>query len=55
VFGRPVLAGTGIPTSEIADRFRAGDTIKHLAQDFSVRRDQIETALRWEAIAEEAA
>jgi len=53
--GRPVLTDTGVPTSEIADRFRAGDTIKHLAKDFGVKLDQIETALRWEAIAEEAA
>jgi len=54
-FGRPVVTGTGIPTSEIADRFRAGDSISHLAKDFEIASDLIETALRWEAIAEAAA
>lgn len=54
-FGRPVVTGTGVPTSEIADRFRAGDSISHLAQDFQMDPELIETALRWEAIAEAAA
>lgn len=47
-FGRLVLVGTGIPTSEIADRFNAGETLIELADDFSVDARLIEEALRCE-------
>lgn len=47
-FGRLVVAGTGIPTESIAERFRAGDSIHDLADDFKLRPEQIEAALRWE-------
>src|SRR4051812_3098811 len=33
-FGRPVIAGTSIPTAEIAERFRAGDGFAALADDY---------------------
>ena len=54
-FGRLVVAGTGIPTEAIGDRFRAGDSVDHLADDYELSRDQIEAALRWEQCAAVAA
>jgi uncharacterized protein (DUF433 family) len=54
-FGRLVLAGTGIPTEIVGERFRAGDTIDALAKDFRVERSRIEQALRWEQCAPRAA
>lgn len=47
-FGRPVLAGTGIPTAVLADRFNAGDTLEILAEDYKVSRAAIEEAIRCE-------
>ena len=54
-FGRLVLAGTGIPTEIIAERFRAGESIDSLATDFGMKQDRIEQALRWEQRAPSAA
>lgn len=48
-FGRPVIAGTGIPTAEIADRFNAGESIGDLAQDYERAPADIEEAIRCEA------
>ena len=47
-FGRPVLYGTGIPTAVIAERYKAGDSIEHLAADYSRQPDEIEEAIRCE-------
>jgi uncharacterized protein (DUF433 family) len=47
-FGRPVLAGTGIPTSVIADRYKAGESVDQLAQDYGRKRPEIEEAIRCE-------
>jgi uncharacterized protein (DUF433 family) len=47
-FGRLVVAGTGVPTEALAERWRAGDSIDHLAKDYGLRRDQVEAALRFE-------
>ena len=47
-FGRPCLVGTGVPTSMLAERFKAGDTIRHLAQDYGIDEGQVEEALRYE-------
>ena len=33
-FGRPVVAGTGIPVSSIYERYKAGDSVADLARDF---------------------
>jgi uncharacterized protein (DUF433 family) len=33
-FGRPVLAGRSVPTAVLADRFKAGDTLTELAEDY---------------------
>jgi uncharacterized protein (DUF433 family) len=47
-FGRPCLRGTGTPTSVIAERYSAGDSIKVLAADYDRSIDDIEEALRYE-------
>jgi uncharacterized protein (DUF433 family) len=47
-FGKLLLAGTGVPTAAVAERFRGGDTIAHLASEYGLTTAQIETALRWE-------
>lgn len=47
-FGRPVLAGTGIPTAVVADRYKAGESIDELADDYGRERTEIEEAIRCE-------
>jgi uncharacterized protein (DUF433 family) len=47
-FGRPVLAGRGVPTGVLADRFKAGDTLQDLADDFETTPAEIEEAIRCE-------
>lgn len=47
-FGRPVLAGRSVPTAVVADRFKAGDTLTQLAEDYDTSRQNIEEALRCE-------
>ncbi len=47
-FGRPVLVGTGIPTSIIAERYKAGDSIEALAEDYGRSPLEIEEAIRCE-------
>jgi uncharacterized protein (DUF433 family) len=48
-FGRPVIAGTGIPVSAIYERYRAGDSVAELAEDFCLNAGAIEEAIRCEA------
>jgi uncharacterized protein (DUF433 family) len=48
-FGRPVVAGTGIPVSSIYERYRAGDSVADLARDFRLESGAIEEAIRCEA------
>jgi uncharacterized protein (DUF433 family) len=48
-FGRPVIAGTGIPVSSIYERYKAGDSVAELARDFSLEISAIEEAIRCEA------
>ena len=45
-FGRPALVGSGAPVAAIAERFRAGDSIDTLAEDYGVERQAIEEAVR---------
>lgn len=47
-FGRPVLVGTAVPTSVLADRFKAGDTLIELAKDYGTPPEAIEEAIRCE-------
>lgn len=47
-FGRPVLAGTGIATEIVAERYKAGKSMDDLADDYGRRREEIEEAIRYE-------
>jgi uncharacterized protein (DUF433 family) len=47
-FGRLVLVNTGIPTIEIAQRYKAGESIDNLASDYGRARLEIEDAIRCE-------
>jgi uncharacterized protein (DUF433 family) len=47
-FGRPVIAGTGIPTAVIASRFHARDSVSELAKEYGRTEGEIEEAIRWE-------
>lgn len=47
-FGRPVLAGTGIATAVLAERFKAGESVEELAQDYGRSVLEIQEALRCE-------
>ncbi len=47
-FGRPVIAGTGVPTQEVAARMRAGEDLRELADDFGVSEAAIIAAVRCE-------
>lgn len=48
-FGRPCIAGTGLPTAVIASRYFGGDSIALLADDYGQTPQAIEEAIRCEA------
>lgn len=50
-FGRPVITGTRIPTSIVAERFIAGESIDELADDYGREKSEIEEAIRYEQVA----
>lgn len=47
-FGRPVLNGTRIPTSVIAQRLVTGESPEEIAQDYDRAVSEILEAIRWE-------
>lgn len=47
-FGRPALRGRSVPTAVLADRFKAGEAMSELANDFGVTVEVIEDAIRCE-------
>ena len=49
-FGNPIVDGTGISTAVLAQRYKAGDSIDELAEDFGLSRDAVEQAIRYEVI-----
>jgi len=49
-FGRPVIVGTRIPTSVLADRYQAGESVELLAEDYRCDRNLIQVALEYEGI-----
>lgn len=53
-FGRPVLAGTRVPTDVLAGRWLAGDSIEDLADDFRLTTEQVQEAIRCESVARAA-
>ena len=48
-FGKPCISGTRIPTSIIAERHQAGDSIELLATDYGRKAEEIEEAIRYES------
>ena len=46
--GRPVIRGTGIATQLVAERYRAGESVNQLAQDYERDAAEIEEAIRCE-------
>jgi uncharacterized protein (DUF433 family) len=54
-FGRPVLVGSGIPVDVVAGRFKAGDSIDQLADDYGRTTSEIQEALRTVVQVDEAA
>jgi uncharacterized protein (DUF433 family) len=53
-FGRPALAGTGIATAVLAERFKAGESVEELAKDYGRTALDIQEALRCELSLEAA-
>ena len=49
-FGRPVIEGTGIRTEVIVDRFRAGEKIESIAEDYDRPAADIEDIVRAEML-----
>jgi uncharacterized protein (DUF433 family) len=47
-FGRPVIAGTGLATEVIAERYKAGESMDDLAKDCGREKAEIEEAIRCE-------
>lgn len=47
-FGRPVIVGTGISTEILADRYRTGESVELLAQDYGCDHDLVHAALSLE-------
>lgn len=45
---RPVLAGSGIATNIIVQRYKAGESMEKLAEDYGRSRSDIEEAIRCE-------
>ena len=50
-YGRPSIAGRGVPTAVVAQRFYAGEDLDSLARDYDCSREQISEAIRCERIA----
>lgn len=47
-FGRPCLAESHVPTAVIAERYKAGESIKELAEDYGCTPLEIEEGVRCE-------
>jgi uncharacterized protein (DUF433 family) len=47
-FGKPVIAGTGLPTRVVAERFKAGDSTPQIAANYGRKEDEIDDAIRYE-------
>ncbi|TAF55539.1 MAG: DUF433 domain-containing protein [Oscillatoriales cyanobacterium] len=47
-FGQPAIPNIGVPTAAIASRYRAGDSIHDLADDYGCAIEAIEEAIRSE-------
>ena len=47
-FGRPAIAAQGVATDIVAERYRAGERMDSLADDYGCGREEIEEAVRCE-------
>ena len=47
-FGRPVIAGTAIPTAVFAEQFKAGDSVALLAKEYGASEEGVLDAIRCE-------
>ena len=54
-FGKPVLVGVGVPTSVVADRYSAGETVMELADDYGCEAAEIQKAIEYERTLSKAA
>lgn len=54
-FGKPILVGVGVPTSVVADRNEAGESITELARDYGCEASEIEKAIDYERALPKAA
>lgn len=54
-FGRPVLKSRNVPTAVLADRFKAGDSLQQIAEDYDTTQREVEEAIRCELDRSEAA
>lgn len=50
-FGRPVIAGTRIPTAEIRSRINAGETLPEVAEDLGQSEETVRSAILYEEAA----
>ena len=48
-FGRPVIAGSRIPTTDVFERFKAGDSLENLVAEYGRSPQEIQEAIRYEA------
>lgn len=53
-FGRPVVERKAIRTSAISERFKAGESIGDLAEDYDLEVFEVEEAIRYEALPDAA-
>jgi uncharacterized protein (DUF433 family) len=49
-FGKPVIAGTGIPTAAVYQLFNSGDQIREIAEEYDRDPGEIEAAIRYESV-----
>src|SRR5207248_10002035 len=49
-FGRATLAGRGVPTDILLERFHAGDPPAELAVDYDIPAVEVEEAIRYETL-----
>ena len=54
-WGLPVIAGSGVRTDVLFERFEAGESFDAIAEDFSLKMSEVETAVAWEQAARRAA
>jgi uncharacterized protein (DUF433 family) len=49
-FGRPTIADRGVPTDSLFERYQAGDSVAELVEDYALTTDEVEEAIRFEAL-----